>query len=291
MRYEGNLYRPPSEARSLIIQATIGCSHNQCTFCSMYKDKQFRIRSLEEIMEDLETAKKQFPKVERIFLADGNALALKTEKLKEILLKIKELFPECQRVSIYSGPKDILRKSLDELKTLNELGLSIAYLGIESGSDNILTKINKGVTAQEITEAGKKIMASGIKLSATIISGLGSKENWEEHALASAKVASEINPDYLALLTLLVQPGTKLYEDVNSGKFQLLTPKEVLKETKVFIENLDLDNCVFRSNHASNYVTLAGTLSQEQDKLLNTIESALEDEGDNFIKEEGFRRL
>lgn len=291
MRYEGSVYRPPSEAYSVIIQATIGCSHNECTFCSMYKDKKFRIRKLHEIIEDLEMARTHCQRVEKIFLADGNALALKTENLKVILNKIKELFPECHRVGIYSAPKDILRKSAEELKLLHDLGLSIAYLGIETGSDKILGRIKKGVTSEEIIQAGKKIMASGIKLSTTLISGLGGKENWREHALASAEVANAINPDYLALLTLLIQPGTEMYEEVQNGTLQLLTPKEVMLETEVFIKNLKVDHCIFRSNHASNYVALAGTLPQDKEQLLSIIHQALKEEDGDYYKEEVFRRL
>lgn len=289
MRYEGTVYRPPSEAYSLIVQVTIGCSHNKCTFCSMYKDKKFRIRNLDEIFDDLYEGRNDYTKVRRIFLADGNALVLKTEDLKKILLKIKELFPECERVGIYSAPKDILRKSVDELKQLKESGLGIAYLGIESGSDTILNEIKKGVTSKEIIEAGKRIKESGIKLSTTLISGLGGREKWQEHAKESARVVNDINPDYLGLLTLLVQEGTELYEKIKTGEFKLLTPKEVLKETKVFIENLNVDNCVFRSNHASNYVALGGTLKKDKENILNDIEEYLEMDFD--YRDELFRKL
>ncbi|QZY56339.1 radical SAM protein [Crassaminicella profunda] len=289
MRYEGSVYRPPSEAYSLIIQATIGCSHNKCTFCSMYKDKQFRMRNMEEIIEDLKMARDYYKHVKRIFLADGNALALKTEYLKTILLKIKELFPECERVGIYSAPKDILRKSVDELKILKELGLGIAYLGAESGSDEILEHINKGVTSEEMIAAGQRMVESGIPLSVTLISGLGGKENWRKHAKESARVINEINPQYLGLLTLLVQKGTKMYEEVQKGEFNLLTPEEVILETKELVENLNVKDCVFRSNHASNYVSLAGTLPGDKMNLLKQLEMMIENT--YGIKDEMFRRL
>lgn len=289
MRYEGSVYRPPSEAYSLIIQATIGCSHNQCTFCSMYKDKKFRIRKLEEVEKDLEMARDHYKRVKRIFLADGNALALETQDLKKILLKIQSLFPECERVGIYSAPKDILRKSVEELSELHELGLGIAYLGVESGSDEILKDIKKGVTAEEMIKAGQHIMKSEIKLSITLISGLGGKEKWMKHARESAKVINAIDPDYLGLLTLLIQPGTEMYEAVQSGSFQLLKPKEVIMETKELIENLNVQNCVFRSNHASNYVALAGTLPQDKEKLLAQLNEMMDDPYN--VKEEIFRRL
>ena len=288
MRYEGAVYRPPSEAYSLIIQATIGCSHNKCTFCNMYKEKRFRMRSLTEIIEDLEMARKSYRHIKRIFLADGDALALKTDYLKQILIKIRELFPECERVGIYSAPKDILRKTKEELKELHELGLGIAYLGIESGSEQILKTINKGVTSEHMIEAGKKMVESGIKLSVTLISGLGGQELWEEHAIESARVVNEINPHYLGLLTLMVEPEVEMYQDIRSGKLKLLTPEQVMLETQLLIENLNVKGCVFRSNHASNYIPLEGTLPQDKERLLNQIKGALQRGG---FKSDFHRRL
>lgn len=289
MKYEGDLYRPPSEAYSLIVQGTIGCSHNRCTFCSMYKDDKFRIKSVEEIIEDLNEGRKMWRKVKRIFIADGDALIIKTEDLKKILKKVNILFPECERVGVYGSPKSILSKSDEELKELKELGLGIVYLGVESGSSVILKRIKKGVTPDEMICAGQKVMNSGIKLSTTLISGLGGKELSEEHALESAKVINEINPDYLALLTLLIRQGTEMYDDVKSGEFELLTPEEVLIETREFIKELDVENCIFRSNHASNYVGLAGTLNEDKEYLLAQIEEGLKIK---FTEEdELFRRL
>lgn len=289
MKYEGSIYRPPSEAQSLIIQATIGCSHNKCTFCSMYKDKKFRIRNVEEILADIEEGKKYYRTVSRIFLADGNALAMKTEALKRILLKISEVMPECERVGIYSSPKDILRKTEVELRELKELGLGIIYMGLESGSDAVLSSINKGVTSSEMITAGEKLINSGIKLSITLISGIGGKSGWREHALESARVINEINPHYLGLLTLLVEPGTEIEQQIGKGEFELLGPKEVMEETRLLIEKLTLSQCVFRSNHASNYFSLAGTLPQDKQRLLQEIEQAMNNEYD--YKDEYFRRL
>lgn len=276
MRYEGAVYRPPSEAYSLIVQVTLGCSHNKCTFCSMYKDKKFKVRSLEDIKKDLKDARDYYSSIRRIFLADGNALVLKTENLKEILIYIKELFPECERVGVYSAPKDILRKSLDELKELYNLGLKIAYLGVESGDDSILEDIKKGVTSSEMIEAGKKIKESGIKLSVTLISGIGSREKLKQHAIESARVINEINPDYLGLLTLLVEPGTEMYEKVKKGEFELLNPQEVMIETRELIKNLNLSGCIFRSNHASNYIPLEGTLPTDKERLIGLIDDVLD---------------
>ncbi|WP_291565041.1 MULTISPECIES: radical SAM protein [unclassified Clostridium] len=289
MRYEGTVYRPPSEAYSLIIQATIGCSHNKCNFCSMYKEKNFRIRPVEEVIEDLHMARNLYKKVEKIFLADGDVLIIPMEKLRVILKAIREIFPECERVGVYGSPKSILIKSIEDLKELRDLGIGIVYLGIESGSDKILKEVDKGVTSQEIIVAGKKVKECGIKLSVTLISGLGGRENIEEHGLESALVISQINPDYLGFLTLMIESDTKLYDKVQSGEFKLLNPQEVMEEMKIFIENVNVENTVFRSNHASNYVSLKGTLPLDKEKILNTINNALNDS--NSYKSEFLRGL
>ncbi|MDD3705151.1 MAG: radical SAM protein [Clostridiaceae bacterium] len=289
MIYDEPLYRPPSEAYSLIIQVTIGCSHNKCSFCGMYKSKKFRIRSKSDIFRDLEEMAARYNKVRRIFLADGDALVLKTQDLKDILLKIKELFPYCERVGIYATPNDILRKSPEELKSLNEYGIGIVYLGIESGSDKILKGISKGADSKDMIEAGKRIVNSGIKLSVTLISGLGGKDGREEHARESAKVINEINPDYLGLLTLIIEPGTRMYDLVQEGTFKLLSTEEVALETQMLIQNLELRNCVFRSNHASNYFSLEGTLPHDKSKLLKQLDVVLNNIED--YSGEYFRRL
>jgi len=255
----------------------------------MYKEKKFRIRDLKDIIEDLEQAKLTYGAVEKVFLADGDALVLETSKLKSILSKIRELFPECTRVGIYGTPKDILGKSLDELRELKEFGIGIVYLGVESGSDEILKSINKGVTAEEMIMAGKKVKESGLKLSTTLISGIGGRMKTREHAIESAKIISAINPDYLGLLTLMLEPGTPLYEDVQKDIFHILTPEDVMYETREFIKNIQVTNCVFRSNHASNYVSLSGTLPGDKKKLLQDIDFAMKSEF--RYKQEECRRL
>ncbi|MBZ9636421.1 radical SAM protein [Clostridium sp. FP1] len=289
MRYEGVVYRPPSEAYSLIVQVTIGCSHNGCSFCGMYKEKKFRIRDLKEIIEDLEQAKLNYGPIKKIFLADGDALVLETNKLKSILSKIRELFPECERVGIYGTSNDILSKSLDELRELKEFGLGIVYLGVESGSNEILKSINKGVTAGEMIMAGRKVKESGIKLSATLISGIGGRAKIREHAIESAKLISAINPDYLGFLTLMLESGTPIYEDVQKGAFHILTPEEIMYETREFLQNVEVDGCIFRSNHASNYMALSGILPGDKNQLLQDIDLALK--GEYRYKQEECRRL
>lgn len=279
MRYEGSLYRPPSEAYSLIIQATIGCTHNGCTFCSMYKDKVFRVRSTEDIIEDLRIGREKYGYVDRIFIADGDALAIDNKELEKILSYIHDNFGECQRVGIYGSPKAILSKSHGELMRLKALGLGIVYLGVETGSEKILKKINKGVSRREMVLAGKKIANVGIKLSVTLISGIGGKEDSYEHAIESAKIINEINPDYVGLLTLMIQEGTPLYEDVRTGEFELLSPKEVLFETREMVDNIEVENCIFRSNHSSNYVSLKGTLPRDKEIILEQIDAGLKMSG------------
>ncbi|KGN00148.1 B12-binding domain-containing radical SAM protein [Clostridium botulinum] len=289
MRYEGTVYRPPSEAYSLIIQVTLGCSHNKCTFCNMYKDRSFKIKSLDEVFEDLELSRKYYKYVRRIFLADGDALILKTENLEKILIKIKELFPECERVSVYGTPADILRKSEEDLIKLKKLGLDIIYIGVESGSDEVLQDVNKGVTSEEIIKAGQKVKRTGIKLSATLISGLGGKGKSQLHAKESARVISAINPDYLGILTLMIEPGTEIYNKIENNEMTLLNPKEVMVETRELIKNLDVNNCIFRSNHASNYAPLAATLGEEKERLLRELDSIIG--SDYNFKDEYFRRF
>jgi len=289
MRYEGIIYRPPSEAYSLIVQVTIGCSHNGCSFCNMYKEKKFRVRDLKDIMLDLDQAKLDYGIVKKVFLADGDALVLETDKLKLILAKIRELFPECERVGVYATPNDILRKSLLELRELKDFGIGIVYLGVESGSEEILKSINKGVTAENLIMAGHRVKESGIRLSTTLISGIGGIGRTKEHAMESAKLISDIDPDYVGFLTLMLASGTPIYEDVQAGKFKLLSPEEIMQETSEFLKNVEVTNCIFRSNHASNYVSLSGTLPRDKNQLLRDI--GLKLECNNRYKDEEDRRL
>lgn len=289
MRYEGAVYRPPSEGRSLIIQATIGCSHNKCSFCNMYKAKQFRIRKIDETIKDLIWAREKYGYIEKVFIADGDALIIPTDKLIVILDKIKELFPECKRVTVYASPRSILLKTKEELQLLRDKGLAMVYLGIESGDDEILRRINKGATSKELIEVGKKVKESGIKLSCTLISGLGGVGKLKNHALNSAKVINAIDPDYLGLLTLMTPEDTPIYEEIKSGELILLSPKEVMEEVYELVKALEVTKCIFRSNHASNYAPLAAVLGEEKEKLLSDIEGFLE--GENNFKPEYFRGL
>lgn len=290
MRYEGDIYRPPSEAYSLLIQVTIGCTHNKCTFCNMFKEKQFRVRKVEEVLEDLEMARETYRKVPRIFLCDGDALALNTDKLVPILEKIQTLFPECERVGIYARSGDILRKTPEELALLREKGLGIAYLGAESGSQKVLDAVKKGVTVEEMIQAVDRAEQAGIRTSVTFISGLAGRDGWEDHAIETGNMITRMNASYVSLLTLMVSPVAPLYEDIQSGKFQLLTSEEVLQETALLLRHASPERpCVFRSNHASNYVSLRGNLPQDRDRMVAELERAMADHG--LIKPEAFRML
>lgn len=289
MRYFGSVYRPPSEAYSLIVQVTYGCSHNTCAFCSMYKEKHFALRPLEEVLEDFEMARKTYRKVGRVFLADGDALVRKAQKLYVILDRIRELFPECERVTCYASPSSIQIRTEEELRTLREKGLTMVYMGLESGSDQVLQKMNKGHTAAEIIAAGQKVRRCGIALSVTAITGLGGPELLREHAVETARAFNAMNPEYIGMLTLMVEPGTPLYDWVRAGQFQLLTTQQVLEETKLLVEQLDTPGSVFRMNHASNYLNLRGTLNQDREAMLAEVQRALD--GQTELKPEGWRAL
>lgn len=292
MRYEGNIFRPPSEAYSYILQVTVGCSHNRCRFCSMYKDKKFHVRPIEDVLQDIDLARRAYPVIERIFLADGDALCLSIDKLVRILDHIKRAIPECKRVSVYGSCKDVLRKTPEELRILKEKGIGIIYIGAESGSDKVLADMCKGVTRKELISAVRKIEDAGIEASVTFISGLGGTDLWKEHAVETGTMISEMNPSYVGLLTLMTEPLAPLTQDIIDGKFKLLSPEEVVAETMLLIKNINLPNdakCVFRSNHASNYISLKGDLPADKEKMLMQLHHAMENTG--MLKDERFRML
>ena len=277
MRYYGAVYRPPSEAYSLIVQVTYGCSHNTCAFCSMYKEKRFALRPLDEVLEDFHIARQTYRHVDKVFLADGDALVRKASELYTILDTIRELFPECQRVTSYASPASIRIRTDEELQTLRAKGLTMVYMGLESGCDEVLKLMHKGHMSDEIVAMGQKVRRNGIALSVTAITGLGGPELLEQHAIETAKAFNAMNPEYIGMLTLMVEPGTPLYDWVRDGEFQLLTQPQVLRETRLLVENLDSPGSVFRMNHASNYLVLKGTLNQDKEAMLYTIDAAEHD--------------
>ncbi len=289
MRYSGRVFRPPSEARSLIVQVTYGCSHNTCCFCDMYKEKRFTIRPLQEVLEDFAMARDYYSRVPRIFLADGDALMRKQEDLEIILDYIRETFPECERVTSYASPGSIQAKTPEQLRTLQEKGLKMVYMGLESGSDAVLELMQKGHTAAAIIAAGQKVRQAGILLSVTAISGLGGQAMWQTHAVETGKALSAMQPEYIGILTLMQEPGTPLVEWIRRGEFKVLTPAQVLQETALLLRNIDSEGSVFRMNHASNYLNLRGTLNADRDAMLARIEAGLSDP--QRLKPEAYRAL
>ena len=274
---EGMVFRPPSEANSFILRVTIGCAHNRCTFCSMYRGVNFRARPLSEIEPIIQQTARHYPNLRRVFLADGDALVLSTDRLLAIIELLKANFPKLSRISCYGGPLDILRKTPADLQLLKQAGLQLVYLGNESGDDEVLARVQKGVTSAEMIEAGKKIIAAGMKLSAMLVLGLGGRELSRQHALNSARVASAINPTMLSALTLMLHRGTPLRADAEQGTFQPLSPYEFVLELKELVSSLNMQSpCIFRSNHVSNMLPLAGTLPADKNSLLLQAEEALQ---------------
>lgn len=276
INYIGDVYRPPSEAYSLIIQATVGCSNNTCAFCRMYKAKQFYLRPITEVLDDFRIARNIYRNVGRIFIADGDALIMPTENWLKILNCIKSLFPECERVTCYASPKSILLKTDDELKLLYDNGLKMVYTGLESGNDQVLSLMGKGSTAAEMIDCAKKIHRSGIALSVTAINGLGGIEYSHQHAVDTGKVLSRMNPEYIGLLTLMLERPAPICDMVQKGEITPLSADEILAEIKLILQNCDSEGSVFRANHASNYLALGGTLNRDTPRIIALIDSALQ---------------
>lgn len=286
--YEGSIWRPPSEAYSLILQATVGCSWNRCSFCIAYKGKTFRVKTLDDIKRDVEKIHPHCRDTNRIFLADGNALCVPTDELEAMIEFLYSKFERLERISIYGGPLDIKDKSVDELKRLKEAGLALVYFGLESGSDDVLRMVKKGALSELMIETGKKVKASGLKLSAIYILGLGGIELTDSHATETARVISAMDPDYAAALTLMIVPGTDIVSDIDSGRITLLNPDQTLQELRKMVEQLEVTNTVFRANHASNYAPIRGTLPGDKDSVLAQIDDAL---NRGVYKPEGMRGL
>jgi len=292
LRYEGNIFRPFSEANSYLLQCTVGCSHNQCTFCGMYKDKKYRERSLDEIMEDIAMAKDHYGDLEKVFLCDGDAIALKTDMLLTILKKLYGTFPSLRHVGSYVGPQSTLSKSLEELQTLRAAGLTKAYIGVETGDDELLKKIKKGVGYEEMLQAGRNLIAAGINLSAMVLLGLaGRGKASRRHALATAKICNEMKPQYLAALTVTPVPGTVLYRQVQRGEFELLDAFETLEEMKQIFENITADNMKFVGTHASNYLPVVGTLQKDKQKMIAMVDEVLKNRDERMLRPDHMRGL
>lgn len=275
MHYEGNVFRPPSEANSILLQVTVGCSHNKCTFCGMYKGERFKIKADDVIMADIAYAARYARHQRRLFICDGDALIIPQNRLLNILSEIKNQLPWVTRVGIYANTKSLKSKTLEELTALKEHGLGIAYMGLESGDDVTLKQIRKGATAHQMIEMGQKAKAAGIKLSITVLLGVAGRERSEIHAIESGKVLSAIDPDYVGALSLMLTPGTPLFEDFEGGKFPLLEPLEMLSELKAMIAHTHLSRGLFHANHASNYLPIRAKLPKQKEATLELIEKAL----------------
>jgi radical SAM superfamily enzyme YgiQ (UPF0313 family) len=291
MRYHGTVIRPPSEANSYILQVTYGCSHNDCTFCGTYPDKPFRVRSPDDVLEDIRSAGSAWAGTRRVFLADGNAMVLSTGRMAAILDALSSTFPGLQRVGAYANARDLLGKSRDELALLRSKGLKILYLGLESGSDEVLRRINKGSTSSQMIDGVRRAREAGMRVSVIALLGIGGPELSLEHAQATGRVVSAMDPRYLSLLTLMLVPGTPLHQQWQDGVFEMMDPESLLAELRHVIQHLEgLRGCVFRTNHASNYLPLAGTLPKDKHRLLDTLDAALL-QGKRALRPEAWRGL
>lgn len=289
MHYEGVIIRPPSEADSILLQVTVGCSHNKCTFCGTYKGERFRIKDEAVIDADIRYAAENFSFLRRIFLTDGDALILPQPKLVSLLSRIRQALPRIQRVGLYGNAKSILRKTPEELEQLRELGLGIVYLGLESGDAEVLREIKKGVTPERMIEAGQKVRMAGLKLSVTALLGIAGRERSMIHARETGAALTAMNPNYVGVLTLMVLPNTEVGQRVRDGRFELLTQPELLLELRAMLFHTHMTRGIFLSNHASNYLPLKVKMPADKEKALQAIDAALS--GTIPLKPEWLRAL
>ena len=289
MKYEGMIFRPPSEADSLILQVTVGCSYNRCTFCGAYQGKRFRIKSFEEIKEDIDEVSPF--RIRRVFLADGDALIIPQKELLQILSYLKQKLRGLGRVGIYANAKDILRKEVEELKALKDLGLEIIYLGLESGDPEVLKRIRKNATVDQQIRAGKKVKESGILLSVTVILGIGGVKGSQVHAAETGKALSEMDPDYVGALSLMIVPGTPIEKEIETGKLVLPTPFGLIQELETMITHCQFTHCFFASNHASNYLPLRIQMPEQKEEALKRIREVLRRKDPDLLRPEYLRAL
>lgn len=288
--YQGKLMRPPSEADSILIQVTLGCSHNKCAFCNAYNDKKlFAIKPEATLTKDFAFAKDNCRRQNRVFLMDGDALIIPHKRLVWILEQIKIHLPWVTRVSLYANGKGVRSKTDAQLRELASLGLTMAYFGVESGHAPTLQWIQKGSTAEQLITAGQRLEAAGIEASVTLLLGIAGRANSLAHAKATAELLNKMQPSYMGTLSVIPMPGTKLMQEMEAGRFELPTPQEILLELKTLIENIDLPKGIFRANHASNYLSIKTTFPHGKAAALKTLEAALA--GDIDLKPEWFRAL
>ena len=275
MHYEGNIIRPPSEANSILLQVTVGCSRNKCTFCGTYAGERFRIKPDSIIMQDIAFAAQYCKRQRRMFLCDGDALIVPQKRLLKILLEIKSQLPWVTRVGAYANAKSLKMKSIDELNTLRESGLGILYMGLETGDDVTLKNINKGAASETMISMGKKARKAGFKLSITVLLGIAGRKRSQIHARETGRVLSAIDPEYVGALSLMLIPGTPLFDDHDAGKFDLIDPPEMLAELRTMIASTNLTRGLFHANHASNYLPIRARLPRDKDATLHLIDQAL----------------
>ena len=290
MRYEGSVYRPPSEASSYLLQATIGCSWNHCTYCATYQEKQYRVRPVSEALEDIAMAGRSFgDQIRKVFVMDGDALAMDLEVWEPILEALAATFPNLRRVSCYATAMNLLAKSAQELKRLRDLGLELLYIGPESGDDVTLKCIAKGANAADHVEAAAKAREAGMKQSLIFLLGAGGTERSVEHATASARLVTGMDPEFLSTLTLILIPGTPMYRQAQSRRFELPSVDDLLRELRIIVAESEPTDAIFRSNHASNYLPIGGRLPRDRQTILQKIDVAIA--GDAPLRSEWFRGL
>ncbi|WP_462269623.1 radical SAM protein [Desulfobacter sp.] len=289
MHYEGMVIRPPSEANSILLQVTLGCSHNKCTFCGTYRGKRFNIKKDDVIFEDIEFARKHCRRQKRLFLCDGDALVIPMRRLVPILERIRDRLPWVERVGVYANTKSIKMKTDEELTRLRKLGLKIAYMGLESGDNKVLEAIRKGADADKMITMGKKLKKAGIKVSVTVLLGLGGRKGSLDHARETGRVLTAMDPDFVGALSLMLIPGTELHDQYEKGEFQLPGPEEMLTELGAMIFATNLTDGLFHANHASNYVPIRAHLPRDKEKTLELISQALD--GKVPLKPEYMRAL
>ena len=290
MKYEGMIYRPPSEADSLILQVAVGCSYNKCTFCHSFQDKKFRVKSFDEIREDVDEAA-LCGSIPRVFLADGDALAIPYGDMVRILEYLKLKINGLKRVGIYANAEDVLKKDPDELRELKNLGLGIIYLGLESGNPEVLRNIRKKATVKQMINAAERVKKAGILLSLTVLLGVGGVELSQDHARDTGKVLSAMDPDYVGVLSLMIVPGTPIDAELHAGQFEMPSPFRLIKELEEILAGCAFTNCFFASNHASNYLSLRVRMPEEKQSALEHIRAVLECSDPAILRPEFLRGL
>ncbi|MFZ1985278.1 MAG: radical SAM protein [Desulfatitalea sp.] len=275
MHYEGNIIRPPSEANSILLQVTVGCSHNKCAFCGTYRGERFKIKPDETIMADIAFAAEYCKRQRRVFLCDGDALIIPQKRLMTILRAIREQLPWVTRIGSYANTKSIAMKSDEELQAVHASGLGILYMGLESGDDETLQAMNKGASAERMIAMARKAKRAGFKLSVTVILGIAGRQRSQEHAVATGRVLSAMDPDYVGALSLMLVPNTPLYAEYRDGRFPLLGPEEMLRELRTIFAETHLSQGLFHANHASNYLPIRARLPKDREAVLDLIDKAL----------------